>query len=176
MRAHSSLRLGTLHGTTPELLASPCYCAWGFCMVWEAGLPHKTSSAPPQRRNGRACSSLTARGGGLPCGVRERADQAQALVHAHGVGRQRRAGVPGSRVQPFDVRGVAHPVPLRAASEPLDACWRTIHNPAVGLDHPPPLVAFDDLGDTDMALQTEPWPSTLARRHGIAKGFPNRPD
>src|SRR5215468_6673033 len=70
MRAHSSLRLGTLHGTTPELLASPCYCAWGFCMVWEAGLPHKTSSAPPQRRNGRACSSLTARGGGLPVGVR----------------------------------------------------------------------------------------------------------
>src|SRR5215472_6975285 len=69
MRAHSSLRLGTLHGTTPELLASPCYCAWGFCMVWEAGLPHKTSSAPPQRRNGRACSSLTARGGGLPVGV-----------------------------------------------------------------------------------------------------------
>src|SRR5215471_8613890 len=52
----------------------------------------------------------------------------------------------------FDVRGVAHPVPLRAASEPLDACWRTIHNPAVGLDHPPPLVAFDDLGDPDMAL------------------------
>src|SRR5262249_49354927 len=38
--------------------------------VWEAGLPHKTSSAPPQRRNGRACSSLTARGGGLPVGVR----------------------------------------------------------------------------------------------------------
>src|SRR5262249_25885901 len=72
MRAHSSLRLGTLHGTTPELLASPCYCAWGFCMVWEAGLPHKTSSAPPQRRNGRACSSLTARGGGLPVGVTQR--------------------------------------------------------------------------------------------------------
>src|SRR5215510_5677058 len=34
-----------------------------------SGLPHKTSSAPPQRRNGRACSSLTARGGGLPVGV-----------------------------------------------------------------------------------------------------------
>src|SRR5262249_7108525 len=69
MRAHSSLRLGTLHGTTPELLASPCYCAWGFCMVWEAGLPHKTSSAPPQRRNGRACSGLTARGCVVPVGV-----------------------------------------------------------------------------------------------------------
>src|SRR5262245_49927821 len=69
MRAHSSLRLSTLHGTTPELLASPWYCAWGFCMVWEAGLPHKTSSPLTQRRNGRACSSLTARGGGLPVGV-----------------------------------------------------------------------------------------------------------
>src|SRR5262249_21898447 len=34
-----------------------------------SGLPHKTSSASPQRRNGRACSSLTARGGGLPVGV-----------------------------------------------------------------------------------------------------------
>src|SRR5262244_2861732 len=71
MRAHSSLRLGTLRGTTPELLASPWYCAWGFCMVWEAGLPHKTSSPLTQRRNGRACSSLTARGGGLPVGVKE---------------------------------------------------------------------------------------------------------
>src|SRR5215813_405622 len=73
MRAQSSLRLGTLRGTTPELLASPWYCAWGFCMVWEAGLPHKTSSPLTQRRNGRACSSLTARGGGLPVGVIEAA-------------------------------------------------------------------------------------------------------
>src|SRR5215831_1156467 len=77
MRAHSSLRLGTLRGTTPELLASPWYCAWGFCMVWEAGLPHKTSSPLTQRRNGRACSSLTARGGGLPVGV----TRDHALVH-----------------------------------------------------------------------------------------------
>src|SRR6266700_5567255 len=69
MREHASLRLGPLRGTTPELLASPWYGAWGFCVVWEAGLPHKTSSPPTQRRNGRACSSLTARGGGLPVGV-----------------------------------------------------------------------------------------------------------
>src|SRR6266571_2673542 len=46
MRAHASLRLGPLRGTTPELLASPWYGAWGFCVVWEAGLPHKTSSPP----------------------------------------------------------------------------------------------------------------------------------
>src|SRR6266853_515576 len=70
MRAHASLRLGSLRGTTPELLVSPWYCAWDFCVVWEAGRPHKTSSAPPQRRNGRAFSSLTARGGGLPIGVK----------------------------------------------------------------------------------------------------------
>src|SRR5262245_25618111 len=69
MRAHSSLRLGSLRGTTPELLVSPWYCAWGFCVVWEAGLFRKTSSPPTQRRNGRACSSLTARGGGLPVRV-----------------------------------------------------------------------------------------------------------
>src|SRR2546426_9815792 len=96
MRAHASLRLGPLRGTTPELLASPWYCAWGFCVVWEAGLPHKTSSPPTQRRNGRACSSLTARGGGLPVGVKQGAlteggmlgieavqDHLPALVH-HG--------------------------------------------------------------------------------------------
>src|SRR5216684_7589145 len=69
MRAHASLRLGSLRGTTPELLVSPWYCAWDFCVVWEAGRPHKTSSPPTQRRNGRAFSSLTARGGGLPVGV-----------------------------------------------------------------------------------------------------------
>src|SRR5262245_48110868 len=46
MRAHSSLRLGTLHGTTPELLASPGYCAWGFCMVWEAGSPTRRPLLP----------------------------------------------------------------------------------------------------------------------------------
>src|SRR5262245_30652771 len=53
MRAHSSLRLGTLRGTTPELLASPWYGAWGFCVVEEAGLPHKTSSshATPERQS-----------------------------------------------------------------------------------------------------------------------------
>src|SRR5262245_44932690 len=46
MRAHSSLRLGTLHGTTPELLASPGYCAWGFCMVWEVGSPTRRLLLP----------------------------------------------------------------------------------------------------------------------------------
>src|SRR6516162_4949819 len=69
MRAHSSLRLGSLCGTTLALLVSPWYRAWSFCVVRQAGLPHKTSFPPAQRRNGRAFSSLTARGGGLPVGV-----------------------------------------------------------------------------------------------------------
>src|SRR3954462_13305709 len=46
MRAHSPLRLGTLHGTTPELLASPWYCASGLCMVWEAGSPTRRPLLP----------------------------------------------------------------------------------------------------------------------------------
>src|SRR5215468_1080241 len=46
-----------------------------------SGLPHKTSSAPPQRRNGRACSSLTARGGGLPVGVIEHIARHQTTTH-----------------------------------------------------------------------------------------------
>src|SRR5215831_15999163 len=46
MRAHSPLRLGALYGTTPELLASPWYCAWGLCMVWEAGPPTRRPLLP----------------------------------------------------------------------------------------------------------------------------------
>src|SRR5262249_11047073 len=45
MRTHSSLELGSLRGTTPELLVSPWHRAWGFC-VREEGLPHKTDSPP----------------------------------------------------------------------------------------------------------------------------------
>src|SRR5262249_55828118 len=66
-------------GTTFELLSShrgivcplavALRIALGVVVVLEAGLSNKTSSAPPQRRNGRAFSSLTARGGGLPFGV-----------------------------------------------------------------------------------------------------------
>src|SRR5262249_23801434 len=73
------LRLGSMCGTTFELLSShrgivcplavALRIALGVVVVLEAGLSHKTSSAPPQRRNGRAFSSLTARGGGLPFGV-----------------------------------------------------------------------------------------------------------
>src|SRR5215471_8609932 len=38
------------------------------------------------------------------------------------------------------------------------------------------LIAFDHLGDQDMAPRTQPGPSALARRHGVTKGLANRPD
>src|SRR5437016_7369223 len=111
MRAHSSLRLGSLRRTTPELLVSPWYCAWGFCVVWEAGLPHKTSSPPTQRRNGRACSSLTARGGGLPVGVIDRLEYFIARrigpAKACDLGR-------GLRVEGLLQHGVERPCPQTA--------------------------------------------------------------
>src|SRR5262249_37371630 len=89
------LRLGSMCGTTFELLSShrgivcplavALRIALGVVVVLEAGLSHKTSSAPPQRRNGRAFSSLTARGGGLPFGVS--ACPIRIGVRAHGTGR-----------------------------------------------------------------------------------------
>src|SRR6266498_981511 len=51
----------------PPVRRSP-RCAWGWSVAWDAGLPQDALVAT-QRRNGRAFSSLTARGGGLPVGV-----------------------------------------------------------------------------------------------------------
>src|SRR4029453_9938418 len=79
-------------------------------------------------------------------------------------------------VQPLNIRGVDHPTALRATAERLDACWRAIDNAALGGDDATTLVAFDHLGDQDMAPRTQPWPSALARLHGVAKGLPNGPD
>src|SRR6266508_3949189 len=53
----------------PPVRRSP-RCAWGWSVAWDAGLPQDALVAT-QRRNGRAFSSLTARGGGLPVGVRQ---------------------------------------------------------------------------------------------------------
>src|SRR5215216_5936207 len=115
--------------------------------------------------------------------VLDRADQEHPLVQRQGLACQRPASTrqrcevfSECRVQPFDVRGVDHPVPLRVASEHLHACRRTIDNTAFGRDHPPPLVALDDWGNADIAPRMEPWSSPLARLHGIAKGLANRPD
>src|SRR4029434_10185299 len=90
--------------------------------------------------------------------------------------RQRSEAFPECRVQPLNVRGVDHPTALRATAERLDACWRAIDNAALRVDDATTLVAFDHLGDQDMAPRTQPWPSARARLYGVAEGFPNGPD
>ena len=101
--------------------------------------------------------------------VIDRAHQEHPLVQRQGVAcqrpapaRQRREAFPERRVQSLNVGGIDHPVALRPASERLHACRRAIDNAAFGRDHPPPLVALDDLGDEDMAPRTQPGPSALA--------------
>ena len=69
--------------------------------------------------------------------------------------RQWREAFPERRVQSFNVRGIDHAVPLRAASERLHACRRAIDNAAVGRDHPSPLVTLDTLGDQANALRAD---------------------
>src|SRR6266487_1538480 len=60
----------------PPVRRSP-RCAWGWGVAWDAGLPQDALVAT-QRRNGRAFSSLTARGGGLPVGVRSQNGQPES--------------------------------------------------------------------------------------------------
>ena len=74
----SRLRLRSMRRTTIELLVSSWYrmptvhrssrCAWAFAWLGKRGSAISRPS-PTQRWNGRAFSSLTARGGGLPIGV-----------------------------------------------------------------------------------------------------------
>src|SRR5215813_578780 len=115
--------------------------------------------------------------------VIDRPHQEHALVQRQGVAgqrpapaRQRREAFPERRVEPLYVGGVDHPTALRATSERLHACRRAIDKAAFRRDHPPPLVALDDLGDQDMAPRAQPWPSALPRVYGIAKGLPNSSD
>jgi len=89
---------------------------------------------------------------------------------------QRCEALPECRVEPLNVRRIAHPIPLRSVSERLHACRRAIDQAAVGLDHTPPFVALDDWGDQDIAPRTPPGPSALARVPRIAKGGPHGPD
>src|SRR5437870_7040345 len=80
------------------------------------------------------------------------------------------------RVEPFDVRRVDHPVALRATSERLDACRCAIDNAALRLNDATTLVAFDHLGDQDVAPGPQPRPPARARAHGIATGLAHRSD
>src|SRR5438034_8788596 len=82
----------------------------------------------------------------------DRTDEIPAMLQRQCAARQRTPSacqrcqpLTKRRVQPLDVRGIDHAFPLRPASERLDACRRTIDHAACGLDHPPPLVALDDL-------------------------------
>src|SRR4030095_12269145 len=54
--------------------------------------------------------------------------------------------------------------------------WGAIDNTALRVDDATTLVAFDHLGDQDMAPGTQSGPPARARAHGIAKGLANRPD
>ena len=80
------------------------------------------------------------------------------------------------RVEPLDGGGIAHPVPLRATSEHLDARRRASHEAAFNLHQAPLRVAFDDLGKADIVPGTPPGPPRCARRHGSAQGLANGPE
>src|SRR4029453_12741398 len=115
--------------------------------------------------------------------VINRPDKIHAMLQCQGVTRQRtpsacQRGQPLTKrgVQPLDVRGIDHALPLRPASEGLDACRHPIDNPAFGLDYPPSLVALDDLGDQNIAPPTQPGPSALPCVYGLAKGLPYGPE
>src|SRR5437660_5147018 len=91
-------------------------------------------------------------------------------------------GLPGSRSflstngSHLNVRGVDHRTALRAMAERLDACWRAIDNAALRVDDATTLVAFDHLGDQDVAPGPQPRPPARARAHGIATGLAHRSD
>src|SRR5712692_9541371 len=105
--------------------------------------------------------------------VIDRPDQIHALLQGQRAARERPASarhrrqtLTERRVQSLDVRRIDDPVALRAPSECLDACGRAIDNAAVGLDDATTLIAFDHLGDQDIAPGAQPWPPALARVHG----------
>ena len=88
--------------------------------------------------------------------------------------RQRREALPKRRVEPLHVRRIDHPVPLRPAAERLHTCRCAIDHTTFGLDHPPPLVALEDLRDQDMPPRPPPWPPTrpCARDHDRSPAWP----
>src|SRR5215831_13640117 len=113
----------------------------------------------------------------------DRAHQEHPLVQRQGLAgqcpapaRQRCEVFTERRVEPFDVCRVDDPVALRPAAECLHACRRAIHNAALRVDDATTLVAFDHLGDQDVAPGPQPRPPAFPRAHGIAKGLANRSD
>ena len=89
---------------------------------------------------------------------------------------QRREVLPECRVEPFDVRRIDHPGPVRAAPQRLDACRRAIHDAALDVDRPPLGVALHDLRNAEVAPGAQPRAPLLSRTHGITEGLVNRSD
>ena len=90
--------------------------------------------------------------------VVDRTDQIHAVPQSRRTARQRSAATGQRRqaltercVQPLNVRRIDDTVPLRAAPERLDACWRASNNSVLHLDHPPLCVPLHDLRHADIA-------------------------
>src|SRR5712692_1265348 len=64
---------------------------------------------------------------------------------------QRCQALAEGRVEPLDVGGVDDAVPLRAASERLDACRRALYDAPLDIDDTPLGIAFHDLCDAEVA-------------------------
>ena len=69
---------------------------------------------------------------------------------------QRRQTLPKRCVEPFDVRCIDHPGPVRSAPERLDAGGCAIHDTALNVDHPPLGIALHDLRDAEVAPGAQP--------------------
>src|SRR5207247_4172422 len=89
---------------------------------------------------------------------------------------QRRQALAKGRVEPLDVGGVDHPVPVRATPERLDPCGCSINDATLDVDNPPLLIPLDDLGDADVAPGTQPGTPVGSRADRVAKGLANRAD
>jgi hypothetical protein len=80
-----------------------------------------------------------------------------------------------SGIEPFDIRGVKHATTtLRAAPELLGLGGCAGENAALNTDHAPLRVVLDDLRDMEGFPALQVWPTGLARRQWIPKGFPDR--
>ena len=79
-------------------------------------------------------------------------------------------------VEPLDVGGVDHPVPVRATPERLDAGWCAIRDAERDGNHSPLCIALHDLRNAEVAPGAQPRAPLDARLHRITKGLTNRPE
>ena len=113
----------------------------------------------------------------------DRPDQIHPMLQRQRAARQRatsacQRGQPLTkrRVQPLDVRGVDHALPLGPTPERLHARGRAIHDAALDVDDTPLGVALHDLGNADVAPGAQPGTPVGSRPDRIAKGLANRAD